>query len=470
MSKIKVIPEHLLGVTRFDVQISDVEPVNGLFSKCIIKILYPGLNQNRVFISKEVANEMAKTLYNIPIVGEYIEHKSDFGSHGGKIVITDDSIEFIQTTKPWGLIPESTEIAWQDVLEQDGTRNEYLTATGYLWTGRYPELIDVIESGRAQSMELYEDTLEGNWEVRGGQEIFNITKADFSALCILGNDVPPAFESASIGSYYVSNPISFSKKYSRLLRDFETSKPDLIEQKVVNFSSSANDNKGTPKDEGGQNMSLQFKMDLDTDNIKYKLYDLLHPVNAETNERVWEYSIIKVNDDNIVVSHEETNKFYEINYTIENDQITLNEDKIEFNFETESSTQNEDRTEIESLQKQYTELQVEFNEYKNQNTTDELDSLRQKNAVLQAFKSEAESTAKEVTISEFTDMLTEEELEPFKTKIAEYTQNDLEKELALMAFKKKKLITDSSLIPDPNNTPNISGSERIIQKHHPKTG
>jgi hypothetical protein len=87
---------------------------------------------------------------------------------------------------------------------------------------------------------------------------------------------------------------------------------------------------------------------------------------------------------------------------------------------------------------------------------------------LQAFKLETELVAKEVTISEFATILTEEELEPFKTKIAEYTQNDLEKELALMAFKKQKSIANSSLIPDPNNVNNVSGPERIIQKYHTK--
>lgn len=33
--------------------------------------------------------------------------------------------------------------------------------TGYLWTGSYPEALDVISSGKGQSMELDSENLQG---------------------------------------------------------------------------------------------------------------------------------------------------------------------------------------------------------------------------------------------------------------------------------------------------------------------
>jgi len=473
MPKLKSIPDHLQGITRFDIQISEVEPVNQLFSKCFIKILYPGLNRNNVFIEKEVANEMAKTLINVPIVGEYIEHKDDFGSHGGRIEITDEGIDYIQTTKPWGFIPESSVIGWQDVVEADGTRREYLTAVGYLWTGRYPELTSVINSGRPQSMELHEDTLDGFWERKDGKEFFHITKADFSALCILGNDVPPAFESANIGNYYVSNPISFSKKFSRLLRDFEESQPDMIDKKVVNFSSSAKENQGEQKKEGGQNMKqLQFKIDFDEDNIKYRLYDKLHPTTEEDTTRQWQYSIVQVNDDNAIIVDETTNQFYKLAYTLENEDIILSDTKEEINFVEATE---EDRTEIEALQAQYAQILADYETLKeDSNKTEDtkivefeqqITTLKEENEALKTFKLEIEQSEKNAVIAEFDKVLSEEEIEPFKTKLGEYSKSDLEKELAFLAFNKTKNITNSSLIPDGDSTnDSISGAEKIIRK------
>lgn len=457
--RVRAIPENLQGVTRFDIQISDVEPINKLFSKCFIKILYPGLNRNNVYIEKEVANEMAKTLTNIPIVGEYIEHKDDFGTHGGRIEITDEDIKFIQTTKPWGFIPESTEISWQNVTEEDGTTREYLTCVGYLWSGRYPEILDVLNSGRPQSMELFEDTLEGYWARQEGREYFHITKADFSALCILGNDVEPAFESADIGSYFVSNPISFSKKYNKLLRDFEESLPD-----IVNFSSSAN-----KQNEGGSNMKLQFTFDLDDDNIKIKMYEVLNEKDEDGNF-IWKYSIIKIEDDNIIYIDEATNQAYKRNYTIEEDVVTFAEEIQEIEI---GEPQEEDRSEIEALQQQFTELNEKYEaaiKQEDNNDATLIDELQKQNQELREFKEKVETEEKEEVINEFAAVLESEVIDDFKTKIKEYTKIDLEKELALIAYRKKVNFShdsQSNLIPDKENIDDgISGSEKIIRKYY----
>ena len=50
----------------------DISP---LISSCDIKVLYIDENRNRTFISKETAEEMAKTLRGAPIVGYYKENK-----------------------------------------------------------------------------------------------------------------------------------------------------------------------------------------------------------------------------------------------------------------------------------------------------------------------------------------------------------------------------------------------------------
>jgi hypothetical protein len=71
---------------------------------------------------------------------------------------------------------------------------------GYLWTGQYPESQRVIDQGNNQSMELDEHSLNASWtkDSNGQPQFFIINEAIMSKLCILGEDVEPCFEGASI--------------------------------------------------------------------------------------------------------------------------------------------------------------------------------------------------------------------------------------------------------------------------------
>ena len=83
-------------------------------------------------MSKEVIEAALPSLYGIPIVGEYIylnDGSQDFGSHGGKIILSDKGIEFEDTTKPYGFITKDAvdNAKWVTITEKDGhTRHEYL--------------------------------------------------------------------------------------------------------------------------------------------------------------------------------------------------------------------------------------------------------------------------------------------------------------------------------------------------------
>ncbi len=468
MPTIKTIPAHLKGITRFDVEFSDVEPINPLFSKCFIKVLYTGLNRNGVVIDKETAESMAQTLIGTPIVGEWIEKKEDFGTHGGIIEIKDDEINFIVTTKPFGFIPESSEIKWMEVTEEDGEVREYLTCTGILWTSRYPEAEEIIYQKRPQSMELHPETLEGYWGVQENQEVFHITHADFSALCILGSDIEPAFESASIEKYCISNPISFRKRFDTLIKEYKDS---LGDKKVVNFSSA--DNK---KDEGGSSM-LQFTLNMDSDNIRYQLYNLLNPVSEDKRE--WKYSIATVDatNNNFIYVDETNDQAYIRTYTSSDSSgYCLDPEVKETKIVEYQEPKSEDNgKELGDLQKQYVELHQNYEELKEQvSKTDnsefinKIQQLEDENKELKEFKTQVETQEKEEIIDRFSHLIDVEQLAPFKEKLDQFTKEQLEEKLSVIAIKRvdftKSSIKDD-LVPETNST-NISGVEKLIQKHN----
>lgn len=212
---------------RFNSTVTEVEKINPLFSRASIRALYVGCNRNGSHFSKEVVEDAIKTIYNVPIVGEYLEEKDNFGGHGGELVIKDDEISLKVTTMPYGVIPESATVRWEIIQEKDGTYNEYLIIDGaYLWSGRYEELNGLLENSYGQSMEI--EVVNGNFGIVDGVETFKVDEFIFSAFCILGIDkngeghVEPAFESANIETYSL-NKDEFKKEFNKMIAELKFS-------------------------------------------------------------------------------------------------------------------------------------------------------------------------------------------------------------------------------------------------------
>lgn len=196
----------------FEAKISDVVQINPLFSVCNVRVMYTGKNRNKSYISKESVERALPTLKNIPIVGEYSQETKDFKGHGGKIDL--DTFKYIHTTKPYGVVPESATYEWEEI-----NGKEYLTIKGcYLWTGRYEEALQVIEQGKGQSMEI--EVTDGYWDDR--EDVFVINDFVFSALCILGDSVEPAFEDASIYAFALDKD-SFKAEFNQMLKELKES-------------------------------------------------------------------------------------------------------------------------------------------------------------------------------------------------------------------------------------------------------
>lgn len=196
------------------------DAINPGISKCEIKVMYLGKNRNGSFIDKNTAIQMANSLPATPIVAAYNENKEDFGDHGEVLHIEDGEIKFSCKTVPYGFVAPDAEVWFQkfdDTNEFGETiTREYMMTTGYLWTGQYPELDKCINQGQGQSMEI--DDVDGHWTTDSNDvEFFIINDAIFTKLCILGDDVEPCFEGASVTSPEVSEHFSYNKEFSHTL-------------------------------------------------------------------------------------------------------------------------------------------------------------------------------------------------------------------------------------------------------------
>ncbi|UGO51082.1 myosin II heavy chain [Bacillus phage vB_BanS_Nate] len=234
----------------FQASISDVKQVHPLFSTCKVRTLYTGQNRNMSNITKESVERALPTIYNIPIVGEFSMEAKDYKGHGGKIDL--DTYKYVHTTKPYGVVPESATFSWEEVQGADGITREYLVINGcYLWTGRYEEAYSIVDKGKGQSMEI--EVTRGEWVDE--DESYRIDDFIFSGLCILGDEVEPAFEDANITAYSFEDKDSFKNEFAQMKEEFAQMMSELkdslnknkevidltLEQLLEKYSVSANE-------------------------------------------------------------------------------------------------------------------------------------------------------------------------------------------------------------------------------------
>lgn len=218
---------------------SSIKKLNPQFSLCDVLVCYHGDNRNMTSLPKKVIEDNLYSIYGIPIVGEWIykldgTDEKSWGSHGGRIILDDKGIHFEQTTKPFGFVSKEAadNASWVTITEKDGhTKNEYLKLSGcILWTDRYEESKTILDENFGQSMEI--ELKKGHYR---DDHYYEAEEFIFSALCILGTDCEPCFESACISRHYKLD--SFKKEFSLMLDEYRksTTKPNKEEKKFMDL-------------------------------------------------------------------------------------------------------------------------------------------------------------------------------------------------------------------------------------------
>ena len=218
---------------------SSIKKLNPQFSLCDVLVCYHGDNRNMTSLPKKVIEDNLYSIYGIPLVGEWIykldgTDEKSWGSHGGRIILDDKGIHFEQTTKPFGFVSKEAadNASWVTITEKDGhTKNEYLKLSGcILWTDRYEESKTILDENFGQSMEI--EFKKGHYR---DDHYYEAEEFVFSALCILGTDCEPCFESACIGRHYELD--SFKNEFALMLDEYKKSinEPNKEEKKFMDL-------------------------------------------------------------------------------------------------------------------------------------------------------------------------------------------------------------------------------------------
>ena len=172
-----------------NVTYNNFEQVNEEFVKCTISVLSCSQVANGTKFNKDGVERAKESLNYAPVIGYF--KGDDFADHGIRLAIEDEEIKEVVKTVPFGVcIKDSSR--WENIQKPNGEYEEYLVVDAYLWN-RYNDAISVVKENKCnQSMEISVQ----NGEYSEG--CYNIKEFSFSALCILGENVRPAFNLAKI--------------------------------------------------------------------------------------------------------------------------------------------------------------------------------------------------------------------------------------------------------------------------------
>ena len=373
----------------------NVEPYNPLISKCEIKVLYLGKNRNGSYIDRNTAMKMANSLPGVPIVGAYKEEIEDFAGHGDLITIEDGQIKFGCSTRPYGFIPENAKI-WFQQWKEDEVIRTYLMTEGYLWTGQYSEA-NLALDGKGQSMEIDGESLEGHWADvdSNDMEFFIINDGLFSKLCILGDAVEPCFEGASIQNKFSNG-------------EFVNTLQNMVKQLQYALENS------------GEEGCMDGKVE--TDFVQTSEVDSLAPVEEVTSEEV-------------------TTEFNEGTPAEVNEKVPATTEEVSEEFAAETADKVDEVADVPSTEENdaeefsVTESIPAAEECGPSSTMSEpsfsaeLEEMRAELNELREFKRNVDREKKMEIVNRY-HMLSDADKQPVIDKLDEYSNLEIEKELA----------------------------------------
>lgn len=397
-------------------------------SKGRCRIFYKYANRNGTYITDEFAEKLLSSIPYTPVKGIYDGYDGDYTDHGNKR----------SEGRIYGIVPENPNLAWERHLDEDGVEREYACVDVLIFTALYQEAQDIV--GKAQSMEIYEPSIQGAWKVINGRRMFEYSDGCFLGLQVLGEEVEPCFEGAAFFSLY--------KSLKEIINEIEQFSLKLPENQT-----------------GGQLKmpKVNFKL---SDNQKHDaLWTLLNTEYTEESGWVVSYAIADIYDEYALVYNYEEKGYERVYYAKddETDSVSITEKKKVFVVdvtEDEMNTLNAIKTlnggtyenaqavyekvegleeansnfeqkieeltaSISTLETEKEEITASYNE-----ANEKVEALTEEVSALNSFKTEVEKTEKEAVIASYSTLLKEEILEEYQNKFSEYSAVELDKELA----------------------------------------
>jgi hypothetical protein len=400
-----------------------LEKYNDVLSKGRCRIFYKYGNRNGTYITDEFSEKLLSTIAYAPVKGIY--EYDDFTDHGARR----------SEGRIYGIVPENPHLQWEEHEDEDGVVRTYACVDVLIFTALYKEASDII--GKAQSMELYEPSLQYHREIIHGQQYIVFDEGCFLGLQVLGKDVEPCFEGAAF--------FQLQENIEEVVKK--------IQEIEMTYS------KGGQKEMPQMNFKLSDSQKFDA------LWSLLNPNYTEEGNWTIDYAICDVYDEYALAYSYENAQYERIYYTKndETDSVALGEkvrvyvvdvtEKEKTTLDTlrdlnggtyELVNENlehaqENAEKISGFELKVTELENNIATLNTEKSAiqssyelehQKVESLTAENEGLKQYKLSIEAEQKNAVFTEYKDKLSEEILDTYREKAAEYSVVDLDKELA----------------------------------------
>lgn len=400
-----------------------LEKYNDVLSKGRCRIFYKYGNRNGTYITDEFSEKLLSTIAYAPVKGIY--EYDDFTDHGARR----------SEGRIYGIVPENPHLQWEEHEDEDGVARTYACVDVLIFTALYKEASDII--GKAQSMELYEPSLQYHREIIHGQQYIVFDEGCFLGLQVLGKDVEPCFEGAAF--------FQLQENIEEVVKK--------IQEIEMTYS------KGGQKEMPQMNFKLSDSQKFDA------LWSLLNPNYTEEGNWTIDYAICDVYDEYALAYSYENAQYERVYYTKndETDSVALGEkvcvyvvdvtEKEKTTLDTlrdlnggtyELVNENlehaqENAEKISGFELKVTELENNIATLNTEKSAvqssyelehQKVESLTAENEGLKQYKLSIEAEQKNAVFTEYKDKLSEEILDTYREKAAEYSVADLDKELA----------------------------------------
>ena len=400
-----------------------LEKYNDVLSKGRCRIFYKYGNRNGTYITDEFSEKLLSTIAYAPVKGIY--EYDDFTDHGARR----------SEGRIYGIVPENPHLQWEEHEDEDGVVRTYACVDVLIFTALYKEASDII--GKAQSMELYEPSLQYHREIIHGQQYIVFDDGGFLGLQVLGKDVEPCFEGAAFFQLQ-ENIEEVVKKIQEI--EMTYSKGGLKEMPQMNFKLSDSQKFDALWSLLNPNYTEECKWTIDYAFCDvYDEYALAYSYENAQYERVY----YTKNDETDSVALGEKVRVYVVDVT-EKEKTTLdtlrdlNGGTYELvNENLEHAQENAEK--ISGFELKVTELENNIATLNTEKSAvqssyelehQKVESLTAENEGLKQYKLSLEAEQKNAVFTEYKDKLSEEILDTYREKAAEYSVADLDKELA----------------------------------------
>lgn len=396
-------------------------------------------NRNGSYITDEYADYLIRsaTRGNVPVIGFFDPETQKWASHTGPTLANG-----------YGYVENF--VGWQTFKDTDNVEREYAVFSVILFTQYYEEAKKI--RGQHQSMELDPETITGDWASFEDGEYFVYKTGDMLGFCVIGEH-EPCF---SVSSFFSKNDEEYKSQYQKF--------SSLLQGLRQQIEETEN------KLKGGEQTMDEFEKNQTA--VEPEVAPEVEKVEPEVEPEV-EFSAAP-----------------EAESTVEPEAKPEVEPVPEVELEEKPEDEPKEPSEFEKLQQQFDELTNNYNELLNNFNTandrikelenaqnaanEELEQLRNTNTELQssidkyaAQAAEEESNKKDSLIKNYEKFLSEEEINPIKDMVKDFSYSELESKLAVL-FANKQMAGSEEFKKVPLPEPEEENEFALLMKKYRK--